>query len=70
VGASAGIGTGGGSLIPQEAMMLISGAAQLQMFVKLTLIIPAIAVICGALLMLVVSALMRGWQSVRRRRTA
>ncbi len=65
-----GIGAGGGSLTPQEAMLLISGAAQLQMFVKLTLIIPAIAVICGAVLMLVASALMRGWQSVRRRRTA
>ena len=55
-----GIGAGGGALTPQEAMMLISGAAQLQMFVKLTLIIPAIAVICGAVLMLVASALLRG----------
>ena len=60
----------GGSLTPQEAMMLISGVAQLQMFVKLTLIIPAIAVICGAVLTLVASALLCGWRSLRSRQLA
>ena len=65
-----GIGASGGGLTPQEAMMLISGAAQLQMFVKLTLIIPAIAVVCGAVLMLVASALIRGWRSLRSRQHA
>ncbi len=54
----------------EEAMLLISGVAQLRAFVTLTLLIPAIAIIGGAVLTLVWSAMMRGWRLVRAHRAA
>jgi hypothetical protein len=54
----------------EETMLLMVGMLQFQMFVNLTLITPATAVIGGAVLVLAVSALLRGWRLVRRRRTA
>ena len=51
----------------EEAMLLIAGATQLEVFLKLTLLIPTIAIIGGAMLTLVCSALAHGWRSVTGR---
>lgn len=53
----------------EEAMLLMVGMLQFQMFVNLTLNIPATAIIGGVVLALAVSVLLRGWQWVRQRRS-